>query len=181
MENSGRFETVRRLRATEQQAHRRTALEGGANLALAGAAFHRRDIAEGEEAAVGACAQREALEACLVALLIERAQLLRGLVAADAAGRKVHARSRDPAGDVGERHVELAQRGRRHLDRDFLERKADDVDLGNTEFDQLALDFTHDRAQILSVASGHEQTGHRLVGDNAGNHRIVRSIGQIAD
>ena len=96
-------------------------------------------------------------------------------------GRKVHARSRDPAGDVGERHVELAQRGGRHLDGDFLERKAEDVDLGNTELDQLALDFAHDRAQILSVAAGHEQTGHRLVVDDARHHRLVRCLGQIAD
>ena len=43
-------------------------------------------------------AQREALEAGLLALLVERAKLLGGLVPADAAGRQVHARGRDPAG-----------------------------------------------------------------------------------
>ena len=104
-----------------------------------------------------------------------------GLVAADAAGRKVHARHRDPLGDVGERHVELAQRGGRHLHGDFLERKADDVDLGNPELDQIALDLAHDRAQVLSVEAGHEQTGHRLVVDDALDHRLVRRTGQIAD
>ena len=180
-EEAGRVETVRRVRAAEQQAHRGPAFERDPDLAVAGATLHRRDVAEGEEAPVVTGAQGKVLEACLVALLIEGAELLGGIVAADAAGRKVHARVRDPVGDVGERHVELAQRGRRDLDGDLLGRQADDVHLGDPDRDQLALDLAHDRAQVLSVVAGHEQAGHRLVVQPALDHRIVRRLGQVAD
>ena len=95
MENAGRFEAVRGLRTAEQHSHRGAVLEASVDFALPGAAFHRRDVAEGEEAPVVAGSQRETLEARLVASLIEHAELLRGLVPAHAAGREVHAGGRD--------------------------------------------------------------------------------------
>ena len=181
VQNAGRFETVRRLCTTQQQADRRTTLDGGTDLAVSGAAFHRGDVTEGEEAPVVAGAQRQALEARLVALLIERSKLLRGLVPADAAGGKVHARGSDPAGDLAERHVELTQGRGRHLDGDLLGRKAEDLHLGDSALEQVPLDVAHDRAQVLPVATGHEQTGHRLVVDDPLDYRLLRIPGEIAD
>ena len=181
MRTAGRLEAVRRLRPAHEQGHRGPALVGGANLAVAGAPLHRRHVAQGEEAPVVAGTQRQPLEAGLVALLVEGAELLGGGVATDVAGREVDALGRDPAGDVRERHVQLAERRTGHLDGELLLRQSDDVDLGDAAREQLALDPARDGAQRPPVTADHQQPGHLLVVDDPRDHRLLGRRGQVPD